>query len=185
MQEIWKPIKNYESKHLISNCGNVKSLNYKNRGYSKILCLKKHNKGYFQVELSKNGKTKTFLVHRLVAEAFIPNYNNMPFINHIDFNRKNNNVNNLEWCNQSQNMLHSANGEKKPISTIKINHLKKPKVRKRNEKIIQYDLKNKKIKEWEFIAQIKKELNYHPTSIYECCINKRKTAYGYKWQFAI
>lgn len=113
MNEIWKDIKGYEGIYQISNFGNVKSLdryvfagNGANHKYQHIKERKlKLNGGekYIQVILCKNGKTKPFLVHRLVAEAFIPNSDNLPCVNHKDEDTKNNNVNNLEWCTYKYN----------------------------------------------------------------------------------
>lgn len=110
MIEIWKDIKGYEGKYQISNLGNVRSLYDENQicktPRTKMLRLCERN-GYCTIVLSMKGKRKSFQVHRLVAETFIPNTKNKPFINHIDENRKNNNVNNLEWCTQLENVKHS------------------------------------------------------------------------------
>ena len=117
MQEIWKDIKGYEGKYQISNLGNVRSL-YDTNQFKKTFRIKKlslgERSGYKVIALTKNGKRKSFQVHRLVAEAFIPNLQNKPFINHIDENRINNNVNNLEWCTQKENVLHSKYKMYKP-----------------------------------------------------------------------
>ena len=64
-------------------------------------------KGYYRITFSKNGKIKTFSVHRLVAELYVDNPNNYPFVNHIDGNKLNNHYTNLEWCNNSQNLIHA------------------------------------------------------------------------------
>lgn len=172
MKEIWKPIVGYEGLYEVSNLGNVKSLNWKNTKEEKCLYLKKHNKGYLQVELVKNKNKKMVLVHRIVAETFLENLSNKPQINHKDYNRSNNNVENLEWCTNSENMKHSALRKKsKPI--------------KRNEKIIQYDFNGNIIKTWENCIAIKSKYKYNQTSIFECCEGKRKTAYGFIWRYAI
>lgn len=172
MKEIWKPIIGYEGLYEVSNYGNIKSLNWRNRNIEKCLYLKKHNKGYFQVELVKNKKRKMVLVHRLVAEAFLENPLNKPQINHKDYNRSNNSVENLEWCTINENMTHSA-----------IRRKSKP--TKRKEKIIQLDLQGNIVKIWNSCVSIKTDKNYHQTSIFECCEGKRKTAYGFIWQYAI
>ena len=88
MEEIWRDVVGYEGLYQVSNKGNVKSLNWKNRGYERNLYLKPHNKGYLQVELAKDGKKKCFVVHRLVAIAFIPNPHKHPQVNHIDENKR-------------------------------------------------------------------------------------------------
>ena len=105
--EEWRPIKDYEGLYEVSNMGRVKNLNYKGSGKEKILKNIKRRKGYLMVILTKNGKRRGFLVHRLVAEAFIPNPNNLPEVNHIDRDRANNHVDNLEWVTHSDNMKHS------------------------------------------------------------------------------
>ena len=101
--EEWRDIIEYEGLYQISNKGRVKSLgNNKNRK-EKILSLKPIN-GYIRVFLYKNGKPKPYSVHRLVAIAFIPNPNNYPEVNHIDEDKTNNIVENLEWCDKKYNM---------------------------------------------------------------------------------
>ena len=102
MNEIWKPIPKYEN-YKVSNLGNIKNVNYRGTGKTKIIKGHKIN-GYVYIALRKNNKTKMFLLHRLVAQLFIPNIDNKPCINHIDCNRQNNMVNNLEWCTQKENI---------------------------------------------------------------------------------
>ena len=103
---MWRPIKGYEGLYEISNKGRVKSLAryYKAFGYRKIIIEEKimspveSPQGYYQIGLSKEGAKKHVQIHRLVAQAFIPNPQSLPFINHKDENKKNNCVDNLEWC---------------------------------------------------------------------------------------
>ena len=104
MKEIWKDIKNYEGLYQISNFGRIKSF-YKHKN-GKILKTEIRNT-YEVIQLIKNKKRKSFQIHRLVAEAFLKNKNNLPIINHKDFNRLNNNVENLEWCTQKHNVNYS------------------------------------------------------------------------------
>jgi hypothetical protein len=106
MQEIWKDIKGYEGLYQISNLGNVKSLPRKvnKRKCEEIIKVPTiSNKGYYRISLCKNGKIKYYAIHRLVAEAFIPNYDNLPCVNHKDCNTKNNIVDNLEWITYKDN----------------------------------------------------------------------------------
>ena len=187
MKEIWKDIKSYEGLYQISNTGKIKSLErYKDNHSKKQLVKEKIRKqiisktGYYTCMLTKNGNLKLFKVHRIVAEAFIPNPNNYPIINHIDGNKLNNNVDNLEWCSYSHNekeayklglIKNNTYGLKKYTDSLK-------------KKIKQYDLKGNFLKEWNSVSEIKKELNYETTNICSCCKGKRKTAYGYKWKYA-
>jgi hypothetical protein len=111
---LWKDIKGYEGLYQISNFGEIKSLkrkvnfrNFKRTINEKILKPYKDSNNYLKINLSKNKKSKMFLVHRLVAKAFINNVNNKNQVNHKDNNHSNNNVNNLEWVNQSENIQHA------------------------------------------------------------------------------
>ena len=101
-KEIWKEIKGYEGRYQISSLGRVKSLNYNKTGKEDILSPG-NIRGYLHVRLSKEGKSKPFQVHRLVALHFIPNPNNYPEVNHKDENKQNNTVDNLEWCDRKYN----------------------------------------------------------------------------------
>lgn len=106
MEEIWMDIKDYEGLYQISSLGRVKSIR-KTIKYLKFDENKKQHTSYFRVTLSKNGETKRFMVHRLVAESFLDNPNNKEFVNHIDNDGTNNRVENLEWVTHSENMIHS------------------------------------------------------------------------------
>lgn len=108
MEEIWKDIKGYEGLYQVSNFGRVKSLISK----GKILFMSTRS-GYFIVNLCKKCKRVSKQVHRLVADAFINNPLNKNIVNHIDFDRKNNNVENLEWCTQKENVIWSSNRMRK------------------------------------------------------------------------
>ncbi len=112
--EIWKDIKDFEGYYQISNLGNVKSLDREmivNGGirkyYSKSITQSIEKDGYLTVTLWKNSKSKSFRVHRLVAEAFIENPNNYEIVNHLDGNKQNNTVGNLEWCTIKENTNHA------------------------------------------------------------------------------
>ena len=116
MVEIWKDLENYIGIYQISNTGKVKSLArpvyIKDKEINLKECLLTNDvdkKGYCRVTLSKESRTKRFLVHRLVANVFKLNKSNKPYVNHIDNNPSNNNLNNLEFVTHSENMLHSQN----------------------------------------------------------------------------
>jgi hypothetical protein len=109
--EIWKDIINYEGLYQISNLGLVKSLKRKSGGRNYNESFLKHllSNGYYKVSLSKNGKVKTFPIHRLIAIHFIDNPKNLKCVNHIDHNRLNNSLNNLEWTSYRENNSYRIN----------------------------------------------------------------------------
>lgn len=125
MKETWLPIKGFEGSYEISSHGRVKSLSRVVRHYSgsdkitneKILkpsiCGSRKNNLYVRVVLCVNRNLKTFLIHRLIGEAFIPNPKNLPCLNHKDKNGLNNKVENLEWVSARENMCHRTLGRKK------------------------------------------------------------------------
>lgn len=101
--EIWIDIKGYEGLYQVSNFGRVRSLNYRHTGNKKLLSLCNDKDGYLYVTLSKKGERKNHKIHRLVASVFIPNWFNDFEVNHIDEDKRNNNVENLEWCDRKYN----------------------------------------------------------------------------------
>lgn len=109
MREIYKPVKGYEGLYEVSNLGNVKSLKkVRGRALSGERLLKPHIvNGYVMVTLCKDSKPFNASVHRLIAEAFIPNPENKETINHIDGNKQNNSIDNLEWATQRENNIHA------------------------------------------------------------------------------
>ena len=114
MEEEWKDVKGFEGLYQISNYGRIKSLRF-----NKVRLMKPFIKSYYMVELCVNSVRKTFMVHRLVAEAFIPNPENKPQVNHIDGNKLNPRVDNLEWCTPSENLKHAyRTGLAKPRPTF-------------------------------------------------------------------
>ena len=108
-KEIWRPIDGFEGLYEVSNLGRVKSLWFCRE---KILKPKKRRNGYLQVGLRRNGKRKTFLIHRLVGEAFIPNPEGFEQVNHIDENKSNNCVSNIEWCSAKYNTNYGSRNER-------------------------------------------------------------------------
>lgn len=174
MNEIWKDIKGHEGIYQISNLGNVKSLErllwnghtyytYKERLLKKSI---NHN-GYYTVRLSKNGKGKNYLLHRLLAMHFIPNPNNYPIINHKDGNKLNNNLDNLEWCTYKYNNHHAVkeglNNVAKKIKAINI---------ETGEELC-----------FNSARDADKILNVGYKNISACLNGRQHTCGGYKWMF--
>ena len=183
-KEIWKDIPNYEGLYQVSNLGRIKSLQRKQycpktnkiNIIKKERILKQHNsKGYNFVILYKNNNIKNNLVHRLVANAFIDNFKNYSYINHIDGNKSNNKVENLEWCTASENTKHAyKNG---------LSKAKKGKENIKSKIICQYDLKGNFIKKHYSIMDAEREKQANHSSIIRCCMNRQKSAGGYIWRY--
>ena len=114
MMEEWKEIPGYEGLYEVSNMGNVRNVRR-----NTLLRLTKTNKGYIQVGLSKNGILTVLKVHRLVAQAFLPNPDNLPMINHKDEDKTNNRVENLEWCDHKYNMNYGTRNIRAKETAIK------------------------------------------------------------------
>lgn len=170
--EVWKPIEDYND-YMVSNQGRVKSLRL---GKEKILKGGKINNRYLSVGLCKDGKQKTYLIHRLVAQAFIPNIDNKPYVDHINTNIYDNRVENLRWCTQKENCNNI-------LTKIKhINSIKVGKLNTNSKEILQFSLDGDFIRKWDCIKDVERELNILQPSISYCCNGKRKTAYGYKWK---
>ena len=163
-KEVWKDIKGYEGKYQVSNLGRVKSL-IDNQGKQRTMILKQSCEKYCKVTLLKNSKQKRFRVHRLVAEAFIPNPNNYLYINHKDENPKNNVVDNLEWCTMAYNNTYGH------------------RLKNVCKKVGQYDLQGNLIKVWNSFMDIQRELGFSNSSINSCCKGRRKTAGGFIWRY--
>lgn len=180
MQEIYKPIPNYED-YLISNMGNVISLERKvwnGKGYKVKPQTKlkphKNSRGYTQVELYG----KPFVVHRLVAQSFIENPNNLPQVNHLNGDKTDNRAENLEWCTNAENQKHAwEHGLQK--STGKIGRIQRT--------ILQIDKQtNKVIAEYPSLVQAAKAVGVNQSSnIGACCRGGygRRSIGGYYWKF--
>ena len=156
-----RDIKNYEGLYAVTSCGKVWSYKYK-----KFLKPKCEKNGYMRIMLCKDGQRKMHSLHRIVAEAYIPNPNNLPQVNHKDENKANNCLQNLEWCDAKYNHNYGTINER--IS----NSLKIP--------ILQYDLDGNFIREWPSASDVGKEVK---SFICRCLKGKNKTAYGYIWKY--
>ena len=184
MYELWKDVKGYEGLYQVSNFGNIKGL-AKKHGHSNrkenIIKQFKNKNGYYKVVLSKNGKQKNIEVQRIVAEAFLNKKNYKSYlnedrtkidinklqVNHIDEDKSNNKVNNLEWCSHKYNVNYGNRGKKAS--------------QKLKKKILQYDKNGTLLKEWQSIKEAQEELKICKISVN--CLGKRKTSGGYIWKY--
>ena len=165
-EEIWCPIKGYEGLYEVSDYGRVKSLKF---GKERILKPRRDKDGYLFVTLYKNGDHKTCKVHRLVAQTFIPNPDNLPQVNHKDEDKENNSVQNLEWCDRKYNYNYGTRIQR--ISE------------KNSKPVLQYTKSGEFVKEWKSARDVQRNLGYFGTYISSCCLGKRKSAYGFIWKF--
>lgn len=183
MIEQWKPIKDYEDVYEVSDHGRIKSLDrhiiskdgrkiFIHGRIIKLISSKitqRHPKPMYHVELWKNGKRKVFMIHRLVAEAFIPNPENKPQVNHIDGNRLNNHVSNLEWNTNSENMHHAyKTGLTKPRNAKKIQGINI----KTGESVI-----------FESAYMAGRKLQCNPDAIRSALKGRSKTSFGFVWKY--
>lgn len=184
MKEEWRDIKGYEGFYQVSNLGRVKSLERKVRsqyGFRTIPeIIRKPNKnlfGYLMLLLSKKGVNKPYTIHRLVAETFIPNPDNLPQINHKNEIKTDNRVENLEWCSSQYNNNYGTHNER--MAATKINHpsLSKP--------IAQYNKNKTLVAKYPSAAEAERQTGINRTNIRLCCNGSkyRKTAGGYIWKF--
>ena len=159
--EHWKAIAGYEGLYEVSDMGRVKSLNYNHTGTEKILKPGKNNCGYLHVVLCKDGHEKTVKVHRLVADAFIPNQNNLETVNHKDEDKTNNVASNLEWMSREDNKRYSANKSVKMFD------------KSTGELLATFPS----------LHEAERVTGTNNGNISSCCNGKYKSAGGYVWSF--
>ena len=179
LNELWRDIPGYVGIYQVSNHGRIKSLSRKTKNqYSKTEHFLKPglNKktGYMQVSLSLDGKHKSYLVHRLVAQVFIPNPNNFPVVNHKNYDKTDNRVLNLEWCTQKYNLDYSNS-----IDAMQNNHYSIP--------VLQFDRNGVFLKEWSSATEAENKLGLPKNArinIRSLCNGdiKRHSAYGFIWR---
>lgn len=167
MEEIWKDIQDYEGLYQVSNYGRVKSLERDvetQRGvwhcYEKLLKWHDNGKGHMYTILSKDSKVERKLIHRLVAEAFIPNPNNYDVVHHKDHNKQNNHVSNLEWMSDAKHKAHHS-----------------------AKTVYQYTKDGLLVNVWKTALEAEKVLGIDSSSVCLCCNGKRKTHSGYIWSY--
>lgn len=174
MVKTWKAIPGYEGLYEVSNAGNVRSL----FRYKKTLKPLTNLAGYKHVFLCKNKKSHIMLIHRLVAMAFIDNPQNKPCVNHLDGNKSNNHVTNLEWATYSENERHSFSvlgkrvyGAVGCVGDMRYN----------NKHIVQTTLTGEFINEYESRGLASIATGVSSGNIWLVLNRKRKSAGGYKW----
>lgn len=185
MKEIWKPVEGYEGLYEVSNTGKVKSLKRTVKSYNdwdrtfneKILTLhsskitKRHPKPMYHVELWKDNKRQVKMIHRLVAETFIPNPDGKPQVNHKDGNRMNNSVENLEWCTCSENSNHAyKTGLSKPKGCKPIRGINK---------------KTGAVVEYQSIEEAARELKGNADAIRACLKGRSASSCGFRWKYIV
>ena len=165
--ETWKAIAGYEGLYEVSDQGRVKSLKF---GKEKILKPHKNTVGYLGVDLRKDGHGKYLLVHRLVAEAFIPNPNNLKTVNHKDEVKTNNVASNLEWMSLKDNLNYGTHNKRS--------------AEKRSKPVLMFDNKTGKLmKTFPSTMEAWRVTGIANSSISACCLGKLKSAGGYIWKY--
>ena len=163
MLEKWQIIEDYSS-YQVSNLGRIRS----KKGILKPI---KSSNGYLHIFLYNNGIKKQFLLHRLVCKAFKKNIYNLSEINHIDGNKENNNINNLEWCTRKENVHHFLLSNKLNNTIAK--------------KVSQFDLLGNKLNSYKSIREASRQSNIDAHNIIYCCRGQKKTAGNYIWQYDV
>lgn len=163
--EEWKQI---TSRHVINKKGQIRNIKT-----GKL--LKTYKNRYEYIDLWYDGKHHTFLIHRLVAEAFIPNPNKLLEVNHKDENKLNNDVNNLEWCDRKYNHNYGTILNRMHINMINRKDQSKP--------VNMFTLNNEFVKNFPSIMEAYRQTNINFRGISHCCKGERKTAGGYKWRY--
>ena len=178
MREIFKPVKEFEGLYSVSNFGNVKRESTKAKlgtgNYAReehLIKQRKNNKGYLMVDLYKDGIRSQILVHRLVAQAFVPNPYSYTIVNHKDENKENNCADNLEWCTQKYNMNYGT--VQKKIGTAN------------SKRVTMFSKSYDEIETFNSIIDAERNTGISNGSIGDCLHGRRKTAGGYIWKYAV
>ena len=170
-KEIWRPVAGFEGAYEVSNLGNIRSFKVGNG----ILMTPNRNKyGYMKVLLFKDGKPCCKNIHRLVAEAFIPNPNNLPQINHKNEDKADNRVENLEWCTCADNCNYGTRNDR----------VAKALTKKYGVPVYQFSLDGEFINRYDSLSDAGRKTNLSPSSIRHACRGEREDVGGFMWAFA-
>ena len=183
MEEVWKDIKGYEGKYQISNMGRVKSLNYRHTGKEGIMKGVADGYGYLQVKLWKDGKDKKYMINRLVAQAFLPNPDNLPEVNHKDEDKTNNKVENLEWCTRAYNLTYNGRAEKVG-KKLRGRKLTEEHIKKISKPVFSVDKESGLIMWWKSAREAERQTGINNSNIIACCKGKVNSAGGHIWFYA-
>lgn len=181
--EEWRFIHESNNAFMVSSFGRVASMSREIKCYNasktktapKLLKPQANWGGYLRIRLIARPYDKTKLVHRLVAEQFIPNPNNYPYIDHLDGNKSNNKASNLKWCTRSMNMMN-------PITRIRNSNARKGKTTSNARPIIQIK-DGVVINTFQSVAEAANKYNLSTGTLCDCCKNQNHTYKGYNWMY--
>ena len=185
--EVWKTAvydgEIYEGLYKVSNWGRILSLNYRNTRKADLMTPFENEKGYYQVNLRKNGETKLCKVHRLVAETFLPNPEGKPCVNHKIEGKKGKKINmvffnedgsidkertTIEWVTAKENSNYGTRNERM--------------AKTKSKRVLQLSLSGDLIKVWESVNECGRN-GFNQSSVCQCCTGKRKTHKGFRWEY--
>ena len=189
--EIWKEIEGYEGVYQVSNHGNVRSLNYRKTKKVKNLKPQKDKKEYFTVGLCREGRMKWGKIHRLVASAFLPNPDKKPQVNHINGNKSDNRVENLEWATESENQLHAYKtglkaGSQEWGRTLGKVHGKTPRSQQAERckrPVIATHIQSGKETLFESAAEVERTMGINHAIVPRVCNGRQKASKGYSFRY--
>lgn len=182
--EQWDDIEGFEGRYQVSSFGNVRSLNFHRQHHCRLLKPYVTTCGYLAIILRVEGRKITLYVHRLVAKSFLSNPDNLPEIDHIDTDKKNNRIDNLRWVSHKENQNNPISREKMIRNNVKTGLGRIGRMHPRSKPVLQCDKSGNVIKEWESLNLAATTLGLSQGNIHCCCTGKGKhSCGGYVWKF--